>query len=132
VTEKRSKIIMFHKLEPACRILLGTHQKGYGLGSIFSSIGRTVLPLLRSTGKTLGKEIIRTGANIASDVLQGKNFKQAALRRFKQAGLNLLKRAASPSIPPGESLKKFTPLKKKRKTIKKVRRNRLQPKDIFS
>ena len=33
------------------------YQKGYGLGSIFSSLGRAILPLVRSTGKALGKEV---------------------------------------------------------------------------
>ena len=107
------------------------YQKGYGLGSIFSSLGRATLPLVRSTGKALGKEVLRTGGNIASDLLEGKSIKQAALHRSKQAGLNLLKRVASPSPPPGEPLKRFTSTKRRRKTIKTSRRTKSKPKDIF-
>ena len=107
------------------------YQKGYGLGSIFSSIGGAILPLVRSIGKALGKEVLRTGGNIASDLLEEKNIKQAAIHRSKQAGLHLLKRVASPSPPSGEPLGRFTATKKRLKTIKTSRRTKPKPKDIF-
>ena len=48
-------------------------QRGYGLGGLFSSIGRAVLPMIKSGIKTVGKEVLRSGAELASDALQGKN-----------------------------------------------------------
>ena len=47
----------------------------------------------------IGLEALRSGMQFESDVLEGQNVKQAAVRRAKQAGSNLLKRAIAP--PPG-------------------------------
>ena len=50
-------------------------QRGCGLCGLFSSIGRAVLPMIKSGIKTVGKEVQRSGAELASDALQGKNLK---------------------------------------------------------
>ena len=57
----------------------GSHyQKGYGLGSIFSGLLRSVVPLFKSTAaKNLGKMALKTGARVAGDVLQGENISSA-------------------------------------------------------
>ena len=78
-----------------------TISAGVWLGGLFSSIGRAVLPMIKSGIKTVGKEVLRSGAELASDALQGKNLKKAAIHRAKQSGVNLLKRIAAPP-PPGE------------------------------
>ena len=70
------------------------YQQGYGLGNIFSSIAKTVLPLVKSGFKAIGKQVLRSGVGFASDVLSGKNAKQAAIDCAKAAGSNLLKAAA--------------------------------------
>ena len=70
------------------------YQQGYGLGNVFSSIVKTVLPLFKSGSKAIGKQILRSGVGFASDVLSEKNAKQAAIDRAKAAGSNLLKAAA--------------------------------------
>ena len=70
------------------------YQQGYGLGNIFSSIAKTVLPLVKSGFKAIGKQVLCSGVGFASDVLSGKNAKQAAIDRAKAAGSNLLKAAA--------------------------------------
>ena len=67
------------------------YQQGYGLGNIFNSIAKTVLPLVKSGSKAIGKQVLRSGIGFASDVLSGK---QAAIDRAKAAGSNLLKAAA--------------------------------------
>ena len=54
-------------------------QQGYGLGNLFSSVAKSVLPLVKKGAKTL-----------ASDVLHGKNAKQAAIDQARAAGSNLL------------------------------------------
>ena len=54
-------------------------QRGYGLGNIFASLGKAILPLVKSVAKTIRKQALKNGVAFASDVLAGKNVKQAAL-----------------------------------------------------
>ena len=68
-------------------------QQGYGLGNLFSSIAKSVLPLVKKGAKTLGKQVLQSGVEFASDVLHGKNAKQAAIDQAKAAGSNLLQAA---------------------------------------
>ena len=68
-------------------------QQGYGLGNLFSSIAKSVLPLVKKGAKTLGKQVLQSGVNFASDVRQGKNVKQAAIDQAKVAGTNLFQAA---------------------------------------
>ena len=49
-------------------------QRGHGLGSMFSSLFKRVLPFL----KKLAPIALRTGANIVDDVSKGKSFKDSA------------------------------------------------------
>lgn len=100
------------------------YQRGNGIGSIFASIGRAVLPLLKSGAKTVGKEVLKSGAQFASDVASGKNVKQAALRRAKETGSNLFQRIATPG-------RLDTPIKRKRKNNSRIKRASKRPKDIF-
>ena len=68
-------------------------QQGYGLGNLFSSIAKSVLPLVKKGAKTLGKQVLQSGVEFASDVLHGKNAKQAAIDQARAAGSNLLQTA---------------------------------------
>jgi hypothetical protein len=54
--------------------------------------------LLKKGAKTLGREALKTGLNIAGDVVQGRNIKQAAEARLKSTGQNLFLRLAGPFI----------------------------------
>ena len=49
--------------------------------------------LFRKGAKTLGREALETGLNIATDVVQGRNIKQAAKSRLKSTGQSLLQKA---------------------------------------
>ena len=60
---------------------MGHGQKGYGLGGLFRSVARSVMPLVKSGAKALGNIALNSGANFVSDVLAGKNVKQAAKAR---------------------------------------------------
>ena len=64
-------------------------QQGYGLDNLFNSIAKSVLPLVKSGAKAVGKQVLQSGVDFASDVLNGKNAKQAAIDRAKSAGSNL-------------------------------------------
>ena len=68
-------------------------QQGYGSGNLFSSIAKSILPLVKKGAKALEKQVLQSSVNFASDVLQGKNIKQAAIDQAKAAGTNLLQAA---------------------------------------
>ena len=65
------------------------YQRGHGLGSIFGGLFKAAMPLLKKGTKTLEREALKTGLNIAGDVVQGRNIKQAATSRLKSTGENL-------------------------------------------
>ena len=48
-------------------------QQGYGLGILFSSIAKSVFLLVKKGAKALGKKVLQSGVEFASDVLPGKN-----------------------------------------------------------
>ena len=64
-------------------------QRGYGLGSMFRSLFRSAIPLLKSGAKTLGKAAVSTGMGVAKDVLAGKDIRSAATTRARQTGNEL-------------------------------------------
>ena len=68
-------------------------QQGYGLGNLFSSIAKSVLPFVKKGAKTLGIQVLQSGVEFASDALHAKNVKQAAINQVKTAGSNLLQAA---------------------------------------
>ena len=53
-------------------------QRGYGLGSIFKSVARSVMPSL----KEIGKSALTTGLEVLQDVAKGENIKTAAKKRL--------------------------------------------------
>ena len=92
-------------------------QRGYGLGSIFGSIAKSIMPLIKSGAKAIGKQALKGGLGFASDVLAGKDAKQAAVDRARSAGSTLLRQAA----------------KRKRKPTSRVqKKRRKRSSDIFS
>ena len=78
-------------------------QRGYGLGSIFGSIAKLIMPLMKSGVKAIGKQALKGGLGFASDVLAGKDAKQAAVDRAQAAGSILLRQAAKRKRKPGIS-----------------------------
>ena len=73
---------------------MGHGQKGHGLGALFRSVARSAMPLVKRGAKALGNIALNTGANFSSDVLAGKNVKQAAKARAVK-GVNTAKSKAS-------------------------------------
>ena len=71
----------------------GHGQVGYGLGGVFRSIARAVTPFLKSGAKTMGNIALNSGANFLGDVLAGKNVKESAKARAKEAA-NVAKKKA--------------------------------------
>ena len=48
---------------------LGHGQMGYGLGGLFRSVARAVMPMVKSGAKALGNIALKSGANFVGDVL---------------------------------------------------------------
>jgi len=63
---------------------------GNGIGSIFSGLVRSALPMLKRGAKSVGKKLLTTAAGVAGDVLSGENLKKSASNRFRTAGADLL------------------------------------------
>jgi len=89
------------------------YQKGYGLGGFFRNLFRSAMPLFTKGLKTVGKEALRTGTLIASNVLSGENFKSAAKQRTKEAGKVLAQKA----IRKAQSMVGSGKYKRKRKLV---------------
>jgi hypothetical protein len=104
-------------------------QRGHGLGSIFGSLFKSAVPLLKRRAKTLDREAFKTGLNLASDVMEGQNVTQAAKSRLKSTRQNLLQKAIIGVGPSGErSIKRAAKRKKPRCRQTKLRNT---SKDIF-
>ena len=123
---------------------LGHGQMGYGLGGLFRSVARTVMPMVKSGAKALGNIALNSGANFIGDVLAGKNVKDAAKARTREAADATKQKAvqrlrAYAQTGSGKRRKKTTEKKKakKRKTSTPTTRSnptkkrRTTPADIF-
>jgi hypothetical protein len=69
--------------------LVSRYQRGHGLGSIFESLFKSAVPLLKRGAKNLGREALKTGLNLASDVMERQNVIQATKSRLKSTGQKL-------------------------------------------
>lgn len=69
-------------------------QRGAGLGAIFRSIFRTLMPLAKSAGKAIGRQALETGASIASDVVAGESARESVEKHGRTGAANLLRKAA--------------------------------------
>ena len=99
-------------------------QQGYGLGGLLAKLGRFVLPILKPVAKSIGKQAIRSGAQIAGDILDGQNPKQAFKQNLRQGTKELFQKAVK---------KKLKPVKRKRKSKKVIssKTKRSKKLDIF-
>jgi hypothetical protein len=97
----------------------GRSQRGRGLGSFFSGIGRMVMPWLKTGGKALLREGMGTGIQVARDALAGRDAGESFKEHAKAAGQRLLEGAADHlggnqsgsgfrrrRLPPGEVFRK--------------------------
>ena len=66
-------------------------QRGYGLGSIFKSVARSVMLSL----KEIGKSALTTGLEVLQDVARGENIKTAAKKHLKENSLAFLDNTVS-------------------------------------
>ena len=60
-------------------------QRGHGIGGLFKSLGRALLPVLESVGKFISRELMSTGGRVISDLMEGRNIKESIRQRGKEA-----------------------------------------------
>lgn len=94
-------------------------QRGNGF---FSNIFRSAVPLLSQVGHYLGKQFLKSGIQVASDVIQGQNFKTAAKSRLMQ----MRDKIAGDVV---DKMQSGSGRKRRANTKKKIKKRR---KDIFS
>ena len=102
------------------------YQRGTGLGSLFRSLFRVLMPVAKTAGRAIGKQALSTGAQIASDVVAGQSIKESAKRRGRAGAAALLKRA-SRKLQRGKGLgrrRKRATKKRLGKTIKRARKRK--------
>lgn len=138
----------------------GLYQKGHGIGSFLGGLFRCVFPLLKSGSSAVGTELLKSGANIISDISRNEPVERAIKSRGKEAINNLSKLVGdkmfgsgyktggavkrSHSVASSRSVKttkkaktnkkaKKQPQKNKRKPVKKTKsRKKSEIFDIFS
>ncbi|KAJ8686150.1 hypothetical protein QAD02_021944 [Eretmocerus hayati] len=73
-------------------------QRGSGIGGFLGGVYRRVLPILKRRSKAVGKEVMRAGYNVVSDIAHGniplRNSIESRLREFG----NALKRQAEQKL----------------------------------
>lgn len=109
-------------------------QKGHGIGGVFSRLFKGARPILTQALKTAGKELFKTGTNIAKDALQGKNLKESVKSNFVQGGVNLLDQLsnAMDSPKPIAQKRKAKNFKRKNNNNSNIKRARTLTQDIFA
>lgn len=136
------------------------NMKGHGIGSFLGGLFRSVIPLLRSGARTVGRQALKTTANVLGDMVEHRPFKESLKHRMNEAGDTLqhkltskiqkmsgsgnksrkLKRSTHSSVKARgtrTSKKRKTVKKLKRKTTKKTGKRKLKlrtriPSDIFN
>ena len=105
-------------------------QRGHGFGSLFGGLLRSVAPLIKRGALALGNRALKTGAQIAGDILSGENIRTAAKRRTKTAGRDLLQILLA--TPPGKRVKRAAPSRQRRPVKRAAKRRRIAESDVFS
>ena len=107
-------------------------QRGHGFGRLFGGLLRSVAPLIKRGALALGNRALKTGAQIAGDILSGENIRTAAKRRTKTAGRDLLQSLLATPSPPGKRVKRAAPSRQRRPVKRAARRRRIAESDVFS
>ncbi len=129
----------------------GARQRGYGIGGVFKSMFKYLIPLFRTHAlptikkgaEIVGNEAIRAVGNIATDAIKGQNLKDSIQQHASNAVENLTNQVQAKFQSGSGKKRKYslynTPQKKaltsKRNSLKKVKFD-LKPKirkieDIF-
>lgn len=73
-----------------------SHQKGYGIGGFLGGLFRNILPFLKSGAKAVGREALRAGSHVLSDVASGETpLKESLKRHAHEAQENLMQKLST-------------------------------------
>jgi len=79
---------------------------GAGFGAIFRGLLRAVMPLAKSAGKAIGRQALRTGRDIAGDLLEGGDPRQTIETHVRKGGAKLIRRVGRRAKQTGRGLGK--------------------------
>jgi len=104
-------------------VFIGSRQqRGHGLGSVLGGIFRRfIIPFFKSHGKSLATDALKTGVNVAEEVLDGRTLKESVKKRVPEG----IKRTA-------QSLIRQSGSGVGRRRLKRRRKSRPHSKDIFA
>ena len=100
-------------------------QRGHGLGSMLSGFFRSAFPMIKRWLAPIGKHALKTGLDIANDVVEGGTFKDSIKKRVPEG----IKRFATSENLINQSGSGCRRLKKRRKIIS--RKKKQKHSDIF-
>lgn len=70
------------------------YQRGHGIGSFLGGLFRRIIPLLKQGARAVGKEALRAGVTVASDIMDnGIQPREAFKTRLRESGANLTRKA---------------------------------------
>jgi hypothetical protein len=98
-------------------------QRGHGIGNFLSGVFRSAVPMIKKGLGAFGKQALRTGLEIANDVVDGHSLKDSATERAKQG----IKTLINPdNFIQSQSVERKRQAKRKSKVAKRKKRG-----DIF-
>ena len=118
------------------------YQKGMGVGSMFKSFFRWilpvakthVLPVLKDAAQFVGTEAVKTATSIATDAIEGKDLNSSVKERAKETLGNLSEKTQSiiqqQKGGHSEDIKAF--IKRKNKIKTKIKSKKVKFNDAFS
>ena len=122
-----------HQVGNGMRYYTGVNrQAGHGIGNIFKGLFRATVPLLSSGAKVVGKQLLRTGLQVAGDVASGRKPKEAIKMRARAAGKQLLGQIAQRGNGRVQRKRKSTAATKQSKPLYAKRQRKVTSQDIFS
>ena len=71
------------------------YQRGAGIGSIFRSLLRFLIPIGREAGKAIGRQGLESGVRVMSGVLDGQDLRQSLEHEGRTGLKNLLDKASN-------------------------------------
>jgi hypothetical protein len=71
------------------------YQRGAGVGAVFRSLMRYLLPIGKQIGSAIGRQGMESGNRVLTNVLEGKDLKESLVSESKVGLKNLLEKAAN-------------------------------------
>lgn len=93
-----------------------SYMRGYGFGNVFRKFFRWISPIVKENAlpvlKNIGKEGLRTAANIATETIDGEDFTKSAKKNIKKS-INKLSNQYGSGVNKKKSIKNKITKKKK-------------------